>query len=104
MLLSVFLTYHVRIKIALPRTFSSRRVTLGNPKPAIQCHLWPIPVFLTYHVRMKIAISRTFCSVRVTLGNDETAGISNEWLIEVREMCFGMVWVRVVYSPTLIRT
>ena len=56
----VFLTCNVGMKIGLPRTFISGRVTSGNCQPALQAALWHIPVFLTYNVRMKNAIPRTF--------------------------------------------
>ena len=66
--LPVFLICHIRSKNGLPRTFSSRRITLGNPQPAMQCPLWSIPVFLTCNVRTKNAIPRWFCSWRITSG------------------------------------
>ena len=87
MLLSVFLTYHVRTKNGLPRTFSSRRVTSGNPQPTMQCPLWSIPVFLTYHVRMKNGLPRTFSSRRITLGNPQPAMQCPLWSIPVFLTC-----------------
>ena len=67
-LLPVFLTCNVRMKIGLPRRFSSGRVTLGICQTAFHALLWHIPVFLTCNVGKKIAIPRRFSSGRVTLG------------------------------------
>ena len=50
-LLSVFPMYHIRMKNGLPRTFSSRSITSGNPRHAFQAPLWHFPVFLMYHIR-----------------------------------------------------
>ena len=66
--LPVFRTCNVRKKIGLPRTFSSGRVTLGNPQPAFQAPLWHILVFRTCNVRKKIGLPRTFSSGHVTSG------------------------------------
>ena len=64
----VFRTCNVRKKIGLSRTFSSGRVTLGNPQPAYQAPLWHILVFRTCNVRKKIGLPRTFSSGHVTSG------------------------------------
>ena len=67
--LPVFLTCNVGMKIGLPRTFSSGRVTSGNCQPAFQALLWHFLVFPIYHIRKKIVLSRTFGSRSVTSGN-----------------------------------
>ena len=67
--LSVFLTCNVGMKIGIPCTFSSGRVTSGNCQPALQAPLWHFSVFLTCNVGMKIGLSRTFSSGRTTSGN-----------------------------------
>ena len=67
-LLPVFLTCNVGKKIAIPRRFSSGRVTLGICQTAFQALLWHNPVFPTCNVRMKIDLLRRFSSGRYTLG------------------------------------
>ena len=67
--LSVFLTCNVGMKIGIPCTFSSGRVTSGNCQPALQAPLWHFSVFLTCNVGMKNGLSRTFSSGRTTSGN-----------------------------------
>ena len=81
----VFLTFNVRMKIAILRTLSSWRVTLGNHQHAFQGSLKHFLVFLTYNVRMKNSLWCTFSSWRVTLG---TKSDDSRRVIKVKRLIY----------------
>ena len=75
--LPVFLICHIRSKIGLPCTFSSRSVTSGNHEQAFQALQWHFLLFLICHIRMKNGLPRTFSSRSVTSGNRQWALTGN---------------------------